>query len=76
MTVTFPFVLRMPAATDAAITAISLLTVPAASDPEVLATYASADNAGQAVPAYLWQHVYSMFGYGNFATNKQVGGCF
>jgi hypothetical protein len=63
VTVTFPFSLSMPAAADPAITAISLLTVPAAKDEAVLAKYGSAANAGQAVPSYLWQHVYSMYGY-------------
>jgi hypothetical protein len=62
----------MPAATDAAITAISLLTVPAAKDNDVLYKYANASN-GQAVPAYLWQHVYSMYGY---AANAEVSSCF
>jgi hypothetical protein len=75
--VTFPFSLRMPAATDAAITAISLLTVPAASDPSVLATYtlAAAESGAtlQLVPSYLWQHAYSMYGYGDFASNGEVG---
>jgi hypothetical protein len=62
----------MPAATDAAITAISLLTVPAASDPSVLAKYAASAATQQLVPSYLWQHAYSMYGYSNFATNGEV----
>jgi ligand-binding SRPBCC domain-containing protein len=61
----------MPAATDAAITAISLLTVPAAKDNGVLSKYADTSNTGP-VPAYLWQHVYSMYGY---ATNAEVSSC-
>jgi hypothetical protein len=72
VTVTFPFVVRMPAASDAAITAISLLTVPAASDTTVLAKYASSAGSQQTVPSYLWQHVYSMYGYGSYASNGEV----
>jgi hypothetical protein len=62
----------MPAATDAAITAISLLTVPAASDASVLTASSSVAGAGQAVSAYLWQHVHSMYGFGGY-TAAQVG---
>jgi hypothetical protein len=72
VTVTFPFVVRMPAAADAAITAISLLTIPAASDAAVKTAYASSASAQQAVPSYLWQHAYSMYGYGSYASNGEV----
>lgn len=72
VTVTFPFYVRMPAAADAAITAISLLTIPAANDASVLATYASSASSQQAVPSYLWQHAYGMFGYGSYAANGEV----
>eukprot|EP00882_Tetradesmus_deserticola_P028007 GHRQ01031169.1.p1 GENE.GHRQ01031169.1~~GHRQ01031169.1.p1 ORF type:complete len:693 (+),score=168.67 GHRQ01031169.1:263-2080(+) len=72
VTVTFPFSLRMPAAADAAVTAISLLTVPASSDASVLAAYAASAPSQQLVPAYLWQHAYSMYGYGSFASNGEA----
>eukprot|EP00882_Tetradesmus_deserticola_P018652 GHRQ01020032.1.p2 GENE.GHRQ01020032.1~~GHRQ01020032.1.p2 ORF type:complete len:123 (+),score=11.99 GHRQ01020032.1:967-1335(+) len=65
----------MPAAADAAVTAISLLTVPASSDASVLAAYAASAPSQQLVPAYLWQHAYSMYGYGSFASNGEVRSC-
>jgi hypothetical protein len=63
----------MPAAANAAITAISLLTVPAADDREVQAAISASPSAQQVVPSYLWQHAYSLYGYGKYATSGQVG---
>lgn len=61
---TFPWSLAMPARSQATITAISLLTVPASSDAQVQVEHASATtNNDDIVPGYLWNHVYGMFGY-------------
>lgn len=61
---TFPWTLALPARAQATITAIALLTVPAASDADVHSMYADvATNNDAFVPGYLWDHVYGMYGY-------------
>jgi hypothetical protein len=62
----------MPAATDTAITAISLLTVPAASDSTVAAAYVPTATSEQAVPSYLWRHAYSMYGFDTTVSATEV----
>jgi hypothetical protein len=60
----FPWTLAMPARAQATITAIALLTVPAASDADVHHAYAdTTTNKDAFVPGYLWDHVYGMYGY-------------
>lgn len=61
-TVRFPMSLYVPRASSTAITAISLLTVPAADDSYVPALYNGTASDGRA-PAYLWRHAYKLFGY-------------
>lgn len=62
ITVSFPLSLDMPPTASSYTTAIALLTVPATTDP---AAYTAATDPAAAglVPAYLWSHVYSLFGY-------------
>jgi hypothetical protein len=56
----FPYTLVLPPLSIAAVTAISLLTVPAKSDIDLRAKYGSMDEV---VPEDLWTEVYGMFGY-------------
>jgi len=58
--IAFPLTLTLPPLANATITAISLLTVPARSDADLVAKYGS---MSQAVPQELWADVYGMFGY-------------
>jgi hypothetical protein len=56
----FPYTLVLPPLSNAAVTAISLLTVPARSDTDLRAKYGSMEEV---VPEDLWTEVYGMFGY-------------
>ena len=56
----FPFNITLPPLANATITAISLLTVPARSDPVLQAKYGQMQEV---VPQDLWADVYGMFGY-------------
>lgn len=66
--VAFPYMLVLPPLTNATVTAISLLAVPARADPVMQAKYGS---MAEVVPADLWTDVYGMFGY---AADAKVGG--
>jgi hypothetical protein len=58
--VAFPYTLALPPLSNAAVTAISLLTVPARSDADLRTKYGSMNEV---VPDELWTEVYGMFGY-------------
>jgi hypothetical protein len=56
----FPYTLVLPPLDDVAVTAISLLTVPARADADMQAKYG---RMTEVIPAALWTDVYGMFGY-------------
>lgn len=56
----FPYTLVLPPLSNAAVTAIFLLTVPARSDADLLTKYGFMDEV---VPEDLWTELYGMFGY-------------
>lgn len=63
--VTFPMHIYLPKVTTTTVTAISLLTVPAGNDPEVIAKTADIKD--------LWTAVYRLYGYD--AGSLNVRGC-
>jgi hypothetical protein len=56
----FPYSLSLPPLANATVTAIALLTVPARSDPALVAKYGSMQEV---LPQELWTEVYGMFGH-------------
>jgi hypothetical protein len=73
-TLRFPFSLHAPAVNTTVINAISLLTVPASSDPAVFQAYGGSVTNGHA-PAYLWKHAYKLVGYDSQALGVRGWAC-
>lgn len=61
-TIRLPMTLNIPAVPSTVVNSIALLTVPAAADGAVTKAYGGSASDGVA-PAYLWTHVYKLFGY-------------
>lgn len=60
--ITFPMQQDVPLTAATTFTAISLLTRPAKSDPSVLKNIPKSQRESL-VPAYLWTHVYGLYGF-------------
>jgi hypothetical protein len=65
VTLTFPMTLALPKAPTTTVTAIALLTVPAATDPAIITRAANMSD--------LWAAVYKLYGYN--AQALKVGAC-
>jgi hypothetical protein len=65
--VSLPLMVTLPPVPNATITAVSLLTVPARGDRNMVAKYGA---MSQVVPEELWKEVYGMFGHAQEKVGK------